>query len=264
MLILLSPAKRLDLERAPVTGQTTRPELLYDAERLMKRCKRLRPRALRELMHISQSLAELNHARFQRMVVDGPPAEARQAVMAFDGDVYQGLGAASLSVGDLAWAQEHLAILSGLYGLLRPLDEMQPYRLEMGSKLRTRRGADLYSFWGARIAKAIDARVAGHADPTIVNLASNEYFKAVPRKALRAPVITPVFKELHDGELKVLSFHAKKARGQMARWILQQRVESAEALTSFDLERYEYQPELSAADEPVFTREFVSVAAAAL
>ncbi len=261
MLILLSPAKRLDLERAPITPLTTEPALLSDAERLMARAKKLSPKKLQALMSISPILAELNHQRFQNMVIGGPPADARQAVMAFNGDVYLGLDAPSMSEASLLYAQDHLGILSGLYGLLRPLDAMQPYRLEMGSRLKTRRGPSLYAFWGERITKAINARLADHEDDTVVNLASGEYFKSVQPKKLAGSLVTPVFKELHNGALKVISFNAKKARGLMARWIIEGRVDRAAQLLDFAEARYAYQPDLSAPDKPVFTREFVSATA---
>ena len=261
MLILLSPAKRLDLERPPITPVLTEPALLSDAERLMARAKKLSPKKLQALMGISPALAELNHQRFQQMVIGGPPADARQAVMAFNGDVYLGLDAPSLSEADLHYAQEHLAILSGLYGLLRPLDAMQPYRLEMGSALKTRRGRSLYSFWGGRITRAINEHLADHEDPTVVNLASSEYFKSVQPKTLAGPLVTPVFKELHNGTLKVISFNAKKARGLMARWIITNRVDRAARLLDFTEQRYTHQPTLGTPDRPVFTREFIPAGA---
>ena len=194
------------------------------------------------------------------MAIGAPPEVASQAIMAFNGDVYLGLDAPSLSEDDLAFSQDHLRVLSGLYGLLRPLDRMQPYRLEMGSPLSTRRGPTLYAYWGARITKAIDAATEGHADRTVVNLASNEYFKAVMPKKLAAKVVTPVFQELHNGALKVISFNAKKTRGLMARWILQNRIDAPDVIREFSEERYAFREDLSTPTQPVFTRVFVSVA----
>lgn len=258
MLTLLSPAKRLDLEATSPSDVRSEPVLLKDAELLIKRCKRLSSKKLQNLMSISVGLGDLNYDRFQEMRVGELSDYARPAVMTFAGDVYLGLDAPSLSAADLEWSQTHLGILSGLYGLLRPLDLIQPYRLEMGTRLKTRRGDNLYHYWGDRIARALNSHVADHDDATIVNLASNEYFKAVKRKKLKTRVVTPVFKELHNGKLKVISFNAKKARGLMTRWLVTNRIDEASRLTDFADERYVFAPELSTPDEPVFTREFIS------
>ena len=223
----------------------------------MKVTKRLKPKALSELMGISPALAELNHARFQEMGGEQAPERSRPAALAFKGDVYLGLDAETLSDEDLAWAQSRLAILSGLYGFLRPLDMIEPYRLEMGTRLKTRRGANLYAYWGTRVSALVHDQLRDHTHPVVVNLASNEYFKVLARGKLESPVITPVFKELHKGKLKVISFNAKRARGLMARWILQNRVEDPSELTRFDVDRFSFKADLSDEKTLVFTRTFV-------
>lgn len=254
MLILLSPAKSLDWSPPDLDLPTTTPELKKDIGVLIRRSKRLKPKQLRQLMGISESLASLNYDRFQAMTEDFDADRDRPAALAFDGDVYKGLDARSLSEDDLAWAQEHLAILSGLYGVLRPLDLMQPYRLEMGTPLKTRRGSSLYDFWGDRVTRELNKRLAGQ-EPVVVNLASNEYFRVVHNKKLRARLITPVFKErLDDGKLMVISFYAKHARGAMARYAIEERLEDPEGLMRFTGGDYRYQEDLSDDDTWVFTR----------
>jgi cytoplasmic iron level regulating protein YaaA (DUF328/UPF0246 family) len=218
MLIVLSPAKSLDYTPLdPVTGASlplTTPQLKSDIAELAKTTSKLTRQDLRSLMSISEKLAELNFERFKAF--DPACEDGLQAAMAFDGDVYEGLQARKLDRAGLDWAQDHLRILSGLYGLLRPLDALQPYRLEMGTRLKTKRGANLYDFWGDRLSKAINADLAGQSAPIVLNLASTEYFGAVSKKALKARVITANFKEIKDGEARVLSFYAKRARGAMA------------------------------------------------
>lgn len=254
MICLLSPAKTLDF--SPVDGALacTRPDFLGDTSRLVKRARELDHGDLRELMGISDKLAELNHQRFREFKLRPGEQDGKPAALAFQGDVYQGLDAASLAPEDLAYAQEHVRILSGLYGVLRPLDRIQPYRLEMGSRLENERGKDLYAFWGDKLARAIDKELKGRAVPVVVNLASGEYFKAVDRKKLKARVVTPVFKEIKDGQAKVISFVAKRSRGMMARWLVQERIEDPEQIKDFDLGGYRFMPTMSDRDNWEFQR----------
>jgi hypothetical protein len=265
MLALLSPAKKLDLEPLPRKRQAlpaSTPELLSDAKMLAGLARKLSAKKLAELMDLSEALAELNWDRFQVWTEAHALGEnaAKPAALMFDGEVYAGLDAASLKDHDLVWMNDHVQILSGLYGLLRPLDLIQPYRLEMGSKLKNRRGEDLYAFWGDRLAKLITKRLAGHSDPTLVNLASTEYMKAVPRKALKAPVLDIAFKEDKDGKLVTLMLFAKRARGLMARFIAQNRITSREDVKAFDLDDYRFAPALSTETEWVFTRPYRTLA----
>ncbi|RZO59810.1 MAG: peroxide stress protein YaaA [Sandaracinaceae bacterium] len=257
MLLVLSPAKSLDLTPGPRVS-VTQPALMDDTESLMKTTRNLSQKKIRELMSLSDALAKLNYDRFRSFELPFTEDNALPAAFAFDGEVYKGLDARSLRGEDLAWAQDHVAILSGLYGLLRPLDLMQAYRLEMGTKLSTRRGANLYAFWGDRITEELNARLASHEDRALVNLASNEYFKAVRPKRLEGDVITCVFEDLKPGQTRnVISFMAKHARGAMARWIIEQRVDRREGLKDFAEDRYRFQPELSTDDTLVFSRAFV-------
>ena len=253
MLFLLSPAKTLDFTPAPEGLPATRPQLSARTEELARTTRSLTAADLKRLMGISDKLAELNIARFAAFK---PRAhdEGVQAALAFAGDVYEGLDARSLSPDDLAWAQDRLRILSGLYGVLRPLDRIQPYRLEMRTRLATARGSDLYGFWGPQISQALNAAADGMADPTVVNLASQEYFGAVDRGALTPPVVACVFKEEVAGSLKIASFYAKKARGLMARFAVETRAERLADLTRFDRAGYRHRPELSTGRELVFTR----------
>lgn len=250
MLFLLSPAKRLDFSPHGLNVTATRPKLSGETALLAETAKKLTRPKIKKLMNLSDDLADLNYQRFQSF---DPQRKAKApAAVTFAGDVYRGLDARSLSEDDLKWAQDHLRILSGLYGLLRPLDGIQPYRLEMGTKLKNKRGKDLYAFWGSEIAEAVDKAAK---DDVVVNLASNEYFKSVDRKALKARVITPVFKEITDkGEARVMAFYAKYARGLMARWAVENRIEDTAALTNFREEGYAYDKSLSSDDEWVFTR----------
>ncbi len=254
MLILLSPAKNMNFEPAEGAPRATKPLFLKDAGELSETTRKLTRGKIKSLMGISEKLADLNYERFQAFDADGKSESSKQAALAFNGDVYLGLEAETLSKEDLKFAQDHLRILSGLYGLLRPLDAIQPYRLEMGSKLKNPRGSNLYAFWGDMISKEIDKALKGHEDPTVVNLASNEYFGAVDRKALKAPVVTPVFREVKDGQAKTVMFYAKRARGMMARWAAQNRLARAEDLKAFDLEGYTFQPGESSEDQWVFSR----------
>ena len=252
MLVVISPAKRLDWADRDVS--VTEPDFQADAIRLAKTARNLTLGDLQKLMSISTDLARLNRDRF-RDFLDAPEASnVRPAALAFAGDTYQGLEAGSLDEDELAWAQDHLRILSGLYGVLRPLDAIQAYRLEMGSRLKTRRGTSLYDYWGDQIAKALNAQAAETGAEVLVNCASQEYFGAVKPDALNLRVITPVFMEDKDKGPKIVSFFAKKARGAMARFIVQRRLTHPEGLRDFDLGGYAYRPELSDETKPVFVR----------
>ena len=256
MLVVISPAKRLDWAKRDVA--VSAPAFQQDAVRLARTARNLTLKDLQKLMDISPDLARLNRDRF-RDFADAPEAGAtRPAALAFAGDTYMGLEAATLEPEELDWAQDHLRILSGLYGLLRPLDAIQPYRLEMGSRLKTRRGGSLYDYWRDVPAKALNAQAEAVGADVLVNCASQEYFGAVAPKALKLRVITPVFMEDKDGRLKTVSFFAKKARGAMARFIVQNRLRDPEALQSFDSGGYAYDADLSEPDKPVFTRAYVA------
>lgn len=252
MLVLLSPAKSLDWTET--AAQTTTPRLMKDTGVLMNVARRLSVKKLRDLMDISEDLATLNHGRFQEMTGAPPPEVARPAALAFNGDVYQGLDARSLSDDELAWAQDHVAILSGLYGVLRPLDAIEPYRLEMGTALKTRRGTSLYDFWGDRVTKVLNQQLQGQDDRVVVNLASNEYFRVVSKRKLKARLVTPVFWEEWDGKQRPISFYAKKARGAMARWIVQNRLTDPAALRDYTGDGYRLLAEKTTDDKLVFVR----------
>ncbi len=255
MLMVVSPAKDLDLTPLNREVRLTQPELLSDAAALAKVCKTLTPADLASLMHISDKLAGLNAARFAQWQNPFTPDNAKAALFMFNGDVYQGLDAESLSEADLTFAQAHLRILSGLYGVLRPLDLMQAYRLEMGTKLSNPRGANLYAFWQQPLCAALNRQLAQLNTPILLNLASQEYFKAVDVKQLAATVITPEFKDCKNGQYKIISFYAKKARGLMARYVIQQQLTKPEQLKQFDLDGYYYSAEHSTPNKPVFLRE---------
>jgi uncharacterized protein len=255
MLILLSPAKSLDFETPVVDVPTTRPGFSTDAAALVRQLKALSPREVAGLMSISDSLAALNVGRFASFAPRGRPPVSRAAVLAFDGDVYAGLEARSLPREALDHAQRHVRILSGLYGVLRPLDVMQPYRLEMGTRLKTGKGADLYAFWGPRIARAVRQATLESGQPVVVNLASEEYFRSVDRKALGLEVIQPVFQERRGGAWKIVSFSAKRARGLMTRFAIDRRIIDAQALKDFDLDGYRFDPKASGDDTWYFRRE---------
>ena len=255
MLFLLSPAKSLDYDSPLPAGLShSQPQFIPDAARLIDVLRTRSPQDIASLMSISDALAALNVARYGAWSPRFTQENARQAVMAFNGDVYEGLQAATLSLPDLDWAQQHLAILSGLYGVLRPLDLMQPYRLEMGTRLATDAGANLYQFWGTRIAEHLNRQLADDTDPVVVNLASQEYFKAVDRKALSARVVECVFEDGKGGAYKIISFYAKRARGLMARWAIQQRASTPRQLEGFDLEGYAFHPAASSPERLVFRR----------
>ncbi len=253
LFALLSPAKKLDFAPAPDFAAATQPALMDHAARMAARAKLLSRGQLARLMDISPKLAELNFERFQNF----DPANvlgAKPAVYAFAGDVYVGLNAKTLSKDDIEFAQAHIGILSGLYGLLRPLDAIQPYRLEMGSAVKNERGKDLYAFWRASLTARLNDVTAQMKQPTIVNLASEEYWSAVDRKALTAPVIQATFKEIKNGKAGIVSFLAKKARGLMARHIIQHRIDQPEALKTFDAAGYRFDAKASKDDVWVFSR----------
>jgi cytoplasmic iron level regulating protein YaaA (DUF328/UPF0246 family) len=255
MLIVLSPAKSLNFEDAPPAPLTT-PQLLDDIAELAKTTRRLSGAELKRLMGISDKLAQLNRARFQAF--DPACEDGVQAAFAFAGDVYQGLQARTLDKKALAYAQDHIRILSGLYGVLRPLDAIQPYRLEMGIRLKTRRGSDLYKFWRKRVTETLHGELEGHKDPTLVNLASQEYFGAVDPETLGRRVITCHFREVKDGEARIVSFYAKKARGLMARFAADGRIETAADLKAFDGAGYAYDASRSTEMDWTFVRDAVT------
>lgn len=255
MLTVISPAKTLDFATEPTTRKSTQPEFLDRAAQLVKDARRLGPAEIRELMGVSESIAELNHRRFMNWQAPFTLDNAKQALLAFRGDVYTGLEAETMRAPQLAFAQKHLRILSGLYGLLRPLDLMQPYRLEMGLKFANRGGANLYEFWGDDITDALNRQIGKSGSRVLVNLASNEYFKAVRARALDAEVVTPVFRDLKHGKYRVISFFAKKARGQMARFIIDEALDDPDGLKAFRRDGYRYNRQESTAREPVFTRD---------
>ena len=251
MLVVVSPAKALDFGPAPAGLPATRPAFLAQTRELMKTARRLTRTELAGLMDLSDSLAELNHERFKAFRLKHTPDNAKQAVLAFAGDTYRGLDAGTLDGDDLAWAQDRLRILSGLYGLLRPLDLIQPYRLEMGTRLATPRGETLYDFWGDRIAKALDRALRSHDSRVVVNAASVEYFRAARPAGLEARVVTPAFKEERDGVARTLGFRAKVARGAIARFAIRNRIDRPEGLRDFAEDGYRYRADLS--DDALYT-----------
>ena len=252
MLIVLSPAKRLDFSEVDPALPASERRFIEDTGSLARTARARSVSELRQLMSISDDLARLNRERFQAF--DPDSTGGIQAAFAFAGDVYEGLRARELDPAGLAFAQNHVRILSGLYGLLRPLDRIQPYRLEMGTRLKTRRGASLYDFWGDRIARQLNADAAGLGQQTLVNLASQEYFGAVDARALKLPVVTPHFRESKDGESRIISFFAKKARGGMTRFAIDERIERAEDLKAFDRDGYRFDKSASSDTEWIFIR----------
>lgn len=255
MLVLISPAKTLDFETPPGTEVCTQPEFIEEAAFLVKGLSKLSEKEVADLMGISPKLAKLNKERFNEWNAPFTKENAKQAALAFRGDVYAGMKAWEFDRDDFAYAQKTLRILSGLYGLLRPLDLMQPYRLEMGTIYPNPRGKDLYDFWGDRLAEAIDEAVLASGSDLLVNLASQEYFKAARAGKLKAKVVSPVFKDEKNGKYKIISFYAKKARGLMCSYLILNRVTKAEHIAGFDFAGYRYSPEESADDAPVFLRE---------
>jgi len=252
MLFLLSPAKALDFETPAHSASHSQPQFVAQAAELVAQLRTLAPHELAALMGLSDKLAALNAARFQAWQPVFTPANAKQALLAFDGDVYDGLQARTLSEADLQWAQQHLCILSGLYGVLRPLDLMQPYRLEMGTRLATGRGKNLVQYWGRQISDYLNQRASTDPVPLVVNLASEEYFKAVDASALQPRVLHCVFEQLHGGRYRVMGFAAKRARGLMMRHAIDCRAISLEQLKAFDAEGYRYVASESGPDRLVF------------
>lgn len=255
MLMVISPAKTLDYDTPPVIEQSTQPRFVEHSVELIEVLREKSPQDIAKLMSLSDKLASLNVARYGSWERDSTPQNAKQALLAFKGDVYTGLNAEDFNADDFAFAQQHLRMLSGLYGLLRPLDLMQPYRLEMGTKLANPRGKDLYAFWGERISQWLNDDLAAQGDQVLVNLASQEYFGAVKPKALNARVIDTVFKDQKNGQYKIISFYAKKARGLMARYIIKERLQDPEGLKDFNLEGYRFDSVSSSENQLVFLRE---------
>ncbi|WP_043307025.1 peroxide stress protein YaaA [Pseudomonas sp. ML96] len=255
MLLVISPAKTLDYDTPPATARFTHPQFLDHAQELIGQLRQMSPQQIGELMHLSDKLSALNVARYGSWHPDFTPANAKQALLAFKGDVYTGLAAEDFAEADFDFAQQHLRMLSGLYGVLRPLDLMQPYRLEMGTKLANARGNNLYDFWGERISGWLNEALAEQGDDILLNLASNEYFGAVKRKALNARIIDTEFKDLKNGQYKIISFYAKKARGLMARYVIKERISDPEQLKAFNYQGYRYSAEQSKPDSLVFLRD---------
>ncbi|MEY4663855.1 MAG: hypothetical protein RLZZ239_2328 [Pseudomonadota bacterium] len=258
MLFLLSPAKSLDYAPPAPEVPHTLPQFVPQSKALIEVLRQKSPQQIAELMDLSDTLSALNVARYQAWRPKFTEKNAKQAVLAFNGDVYEGLDAKTLSLQELEWAQKHVGILSGLYGVLRPLDWMQPYRLEMGTTLATDQGPNLYKFWGAQIAEWLNAQLAKDKTPVIVNLASQEYFKSVDRKVLKARVIECVFEDFKGGQYKIISFNAKRARGLMARFAIQNKISHPDGLLGFDAESYAYAPAVSEPERLVFRRKLTA------
>lgn len=255
MLLVISPAKSLDYQTPPPLASFSIPEKMRDSALLIEELRKMAPPQLAEMMSISTKLADLNFGRYLQWKAKATPRNAAQAIFVFTGDVYQGLDARTLDEADIAYAQEHLRILSGLYGLLRPLDLMQPYRLEMGTRLATERGATLYDFWGDTLTGMLNKQMKLLGTDTLLNLASNEYFTSVRPTKLKGRIVSPVFKDYKSGQYKIISFFAKKARGYMSRWVIQNRIESPDQLPQFAEQGYRYSAEHSRPDAPVFLRD---------
>jgi len=258
MLLVVSPAKKLDFDTPLATHEYSQASLLDHSEALMSRCVQLSPAQIASMMKLSDKLAGLNAARFGEWSLPFTPSNARQAILTFNGDVYAGLDANSFSKEDFNFAQKHLRILSGLYGVLKPLDLMQAYRLEMGTKLDNARGSNLYQFWGDIITQTLNQAIVEQEGNILINLASTEYFKAVKKMSLNADIITPQFKDWKNGQYKIISFFAKKARGLMARFIIQNQLTDVEQLKNFNLAGYEFNSDLTQGNDWVFTRQLES------
>ena len=254
MLLVISPAKTLDFDTPATTGINTEAALLLESEKLIKQLQTLAPQDIAGLMKLSDKLADLNYQRFQDWQLPLPEPQAKQAVLAFKGDVYTGLDAETLSTGELRFAQQHLRILSGLYGVLRPLDKILAYRLEMGTNLSCGSAKNLYDFWGDKITEQLNAQLKKIKSQTLVNLASNEYFKAVNTEVLKANIVTPVFKDWKSGKYKIISFYAKKARGLMSAYAIKNAITDAKALKKFTVAGYAFDKDSSTADQWVFLR----------
>jgi cytoplasmic iron level regulating protein YaaA (DUF328/UPF0246 family) len=254
MLLIISPAKKLDYKTPAPVSDYTQPDHLDRAAELIDVMSQKDSFEIADLMKLSMNLADLNMQRYQDWHTPFTPDNAKQALFAFSGDVYQGMDANSLTTDDLNFAQHHLRILSGLYGILRPLDLMQAYRLEMGTKLATDYGRNLYEFWGDTITDSVNDALAAQGDDILINLASNEYFKSIRLGELKGRIITPVFKEYRKGAYRIISFNAKKARGYMSRFIIQNRLTNPEEVKAFDVADYAFNPDLSSSTEFIFTR----------
>ena len=255
MLAILSPAKTLDFDSPLTTDQHSAPEFTKESTALIKTLRQLEPSDIGSLMGISDKLAVLNHNRYAHWSAKFDDASgARASLLAFKGDVYLGLDAQTLSKRDFTWAQKRLRVLSGLYGLLRPLDRIHPYRLEMGTALGNTAGKDLYEFWGGKVTQALNEALAGQRSKVLINLASNEYYKVVQAQNIDGRIVTINFKEWRRDAYRFVSFSAKKARGLMARYMIDQRAERADDLKAFDVEGYAFNEELSSRDEWIFTR----------
>jgi len=254
MLIILSPAKTLDFDEFKLSLPNTLPQFIPQASQLISELKKYSTQDIASLMTLSDKLAALNVTRYAAWSKNFTEKNSKAALFAFNGDVYEGLDASSLSKKQVEFAQGHLRILSGLYGVLKPLDLMQAYRLEMGTRLKTSQAKDLYAFWNKEVTQAIRAELAGMKKPFLLNLASDEYFKVIDTKTLEYPVISPVFQDEKDGKFKIISFYAKRARGLMARYVIQNAIQDPKKLEGFDLEGYQYVAELSHTHQPVFQR----------
>ncbi len=254
MIIVISPAKTLDFETPPMIQTHTQPDFLDDSATLIGELRKLEPDQIGAMMSISSKLATLNSNRYFAWKRPFTLRNSKQAILAFKGDVYIGLDAGTMSANELGFAQDHLRILSGLYGVLRPLDLMQPYRLEMGTSFENSRGNNLYEFWGDKITQALNWEMEKQQDNALINLASNEYFHSIQIDKLKARIITPVFKDEKNGVYKIISFFAKKARGMMSRYIIQHKLTAPEAIKNFDVAGYRYSAKASKENEWVFMR----------
>ncbi len=254
MLIVVSPAKTLDFETKPKSTIHTVPDFLDDSQELINKLKKFKSQDVIDLMGVSEKIADLNVERFNQWEKPFTSDNAKQAVLAFKGDVYTGLDAETMKANDFKFAQKHLRILSGLYGLLKPMDLMQPYRLEMGKKLETKRGKNLYQFWGEQITDALNSQLKSLKSDVLINLASNEYFKSVKPKLLDAEIITPAFKDYKNGDYKMISFFAKKARGMLSRYIIDNRITNADDIKSFDVDGYKFNSKMTDGKIWTFTR----------
>lgn len=255
MLAVISPAKRLDFDTPSPTKKYSLPAYLEESTQLIATLRNKSPVDLSNLMGISCKLADLNYQRYAQWQTPFSTKNAKQAMTAFAGDVYMGLLARTYSERDFSWAQKHVRILSGLHGILKPLDLIQPYRLEMGTELTTTRGANLYDFWGNKVTDELNTALDEQKQPVLINLASKEYFNVLKVDKIRARIITPIFKDLKNGSYKFVSFFAKKARGSMASYLVKNRISTLKALKEFDCGGYYYAKELSSADEWVFLRD---------
>lgn len=254
MLIVVSPAKTLDYETPPKTKIHTVPDFLKESQKLIKRLREFAPQDISELMNVSSNIADLNFDRYKSWSINFSEKNAKQALLAFKGDVYTGLDAETFSAKDFKFAQQHLRMLSGLYGLLRPLDLMKPYRLEMGTRLSTERGKNLYEFWGSEITQALNQQLKKIKSDYLINLASNEYFKSVKPKELNAEIITPAFKDYKAGQYKMIGVYAKKARGSLSRFIIQNQLTDPEDIKDYAVDGYRYNESLSKGNTWVFSR----------